>query len=215
MVTSKDFYSILGVPEKANLQEIKKAYRNLALKYHPDRAAAADKKKSEEKFKEISEAYYVLSDEKRRAEYDNFKNGPAAYSADDFASAQGFDFQEILKHFRSSGASAKRTRARSGYEDIFDVFEHMNSSGANQYVFTSDPRQQSNGAEEETDINARINVPQEVMAKGGEAKFKLSGKEVTLTIKAGTKHGQKLRLRGQGKTCSCCRHAGDLILTII
>lgn len=213
MVSSKDYYEILGVSEKASLDEIKKAYRSLALKYHPDRATQTDKKAAEEKFKEISEAYYVLQDEKRRAEYDKFRRG--GYSSQ-FSGAQGFDFEEILKHF--TGFQGKTSRARkkdygaifdSG--DIFELFEHMGAGDNNDYVFESAHFQ----GKEETDIRANLKVPAQLLSKGGKAKFAHEGKDIELTIKPGTKSGQKLRLREQGKLCSCCGHRGDLILTII
>ena len=68
----KDYYEILGVAKDATLQQIKKAYRSLALKYHPDRVPEPEKKASEEKFKEISEAYGVLSDPQKRTLYDQY-----------------------------------------------------------------------------------------------------------------------------------------------
>ena len=71
MANKKDYYEILGVDKNATNQEIKKAFRKLALKYHPDRAGKA----GEEKFKEISEAYQILSDPKARANYDRFGHG--------------------------------------------------------------------------------------------------------------------------------------------
>jgi molecular chaperone DnaJ len=68
----KDYYEILGVPKTAALADIKKVYRSLALKYHPDRVPEAEKKAAEEKFKEISEAYGVLSDPQKKQTYDQF-----------------------------------------------------------------------------------------------------------------------------------------------
>src|SRR5258706_9071187 len=100
----KSYYEVLGVPETSTPEEIKKAYRKLALQYHPDKNAG--NKSAEAKFKEISEAYYALSDSKRRAEYDDTKRhgGP---SAQNFASNQGFDFEELLKQF---GGGRRRSR---------------------------------------------------------------------------------------------------------
>ena len=78
-MSKRDFYEVLGVPKNASLKDIKKAYRKMALKYHPDKAKESniDTKVAEEKFKEISEAYSILSDEEKRSAYDNF--GHAAF----------------------------------------------------------------------------------------------------------------------------------------
>ncbi len=75
-----DYYSVLGISKNATQEEIKKAYRNLAFKYHPDRNP--DNKEAEEKFKKISEAYDVLGDEKKRAEYDRFGSAGSSYSSE-------------------------------------------------------------------------------------------------------------------------------------
>ncbi len=221
MMSTKDYYKILGVPEGATLDSIKKAYRGLALKHHPDRASGTDKKQAEEKFKEISEAYYVLSDEKRRAEYDAYRNGGAGnFGTGDFAGQHGFDFEEILRHFGGLGrrgkTSGKRTCYSGGFdfEDIFDAFNHMGGRGGKAYIFNSGARHARDREETDTDIHAGLNIPDRLLSKGGEATFRHKGKELTLNIKPGTRRGQKLRLRGQGKTCPCCNHTGDLIITI-
>jgi len=223
-MSNKDYYKILGVSESASPEEIKKAYRKLALKYHPDRVSSGQKKDAEAKFKDISEAYYCLSDKTRRSEYDAFRRGGASGFQGDFAQAHGFNFDEILNRFygfnRSSGGSRGRRSYASAFEidDIFDVFDNMGSSQGTttHYVFDSNGNFQQRGARtEETDIHAQLNVPENLLKSGGEAKFKHSGKEITLKIKAGTKHGQRLRLKREGNICPCCRHRGDLIVTIL
>ena len=70
--TKRDYYEILGIAKSASVDEIKRAYRGLALKYHPDRVSADQKKDAEEKFKELSEAYAVLSDPQKRSVYDQY-----------------------------------------------------------------------------------------------------------------------------------------------
>src|SRR3989338_6697148 len=79
MAEDRDYYGVLGVAEKATVEQIKSAYRKLALKFHPDKNPG--NKEAEERFKKISEAYYVLSDEKKRAEYDAYKRGGFAGAA--------------------------------------------------------------------------------------------------------------------------------------
>ena len=92
----KDYYEILGVPKNADLQAIKKAYRSLALTYHPDRVPAEKKKESEEKFKEISEAYGVLSEAEKRIMYDQYGHSgiDQNYTAEDIF--RGADFNSIF-----------------------------------------------------------------------------------------------------------------------
>src|SRR3990167_1913655 len=115
MASSKDYYQVLGVKEHANADEIKSAYRSLAKRYHPD--ANPNNKAAEEKFKEISEAYYVLSDTKKRREYDQYKSsGPAS----GWQGAQGFNFEEILRAFRGGQTRGGGMR---GFQDVFgDLF---------------------------------------------------------------------------------------------
>src|SRR3990172_8545165 len=92
----KDYYEILGVPRQSALPEIKKAYRSLALKFHPDRVPEGEKKEAEEKFKEISEAYGVLSDPQKRSLYDQYGHAgiDRNYTADDIF--KGADFSSIF-----------------------------------------------------------------------------------------------------------------------
>src|SRR3989338_8173895 len=93
----KDYYEILGVPKNATLEEIKKAYRSLALSHHPDRVPAEKKKEAEEKFKEISEAYGVLSDPQKRAMYDQYGHQgiDQTYTTEDIF--KGADFSSIFE----------------------------------------------------------------------------------------------------------------------
>lgn len=216
-MSDKDYYKILGVSEEASENEIKKAYRKLAVKYHPDKNPGD--KKAEEKFKEISEAYYSLGDAKRRKEYDNLRR-MGAYTGD-FSSARGFDFSDFMNQFSGGGFSS-----RSSFSDLFGgIFSNAevdSGSGRYSYYYSdgSDAgpgrRYPGGGSKEvDTDLRATLPVPKKLALKGGEAKFKLSGgNSVTLKIPAGTKNGQKMRLRGQGEGCPCCRKKGDLIVTI-
>lgn len=214
-MSGKDYYKILGVSKNASTEEIKKAYRSLALKYHPDRNME-NRKAAEERFKQISEAYYVLGDEKRRSEYDAYKSGFGA--GGEFTGAQGFDFEEILKHFGGATGTgySRRRRSTSGFDDIFDIFNHMGDNGVRtEYIYRGGNfGRTAEHVEEQTDVNATLIVPQNVAANGGEALFKYGGKKITLKIKPNTLSGQKLRIRGQGKACPACAHAGDLIITV-
>lgn len=103
---SKDYYTILGVPRTASADEIKKAYRKMAHQYHPDKQGG-----NEAKFKEINEAYQVLSDSKRRESYDNFG---FAYNDGGFQGQEYADFSDLFSGFRGGRGG--------GFESIFDMF---------------------------------------------------------------------------------------------
>ena len=111
-----DYYQELGVDRKADASEIKKAYRKLALKYHPDQTKGD--KDAEEKFKRISEAYAVLSDKEKRSHYDTFGSTDfhQRYSQDDIF--RGFDFSSIFKEFGFGGAGPFSGRG-SGFRFSF------------------------------------------------------------------------------------------------
>ncbi|TRZ49208.1 molecular chaperone DnaJ, partial [bacterium] len=95
--TKRDYYEILGVKKNASLDEIKKAYREMALRFHPDRVPAEQKKESEEKFKEVSEAYAVLSDAQKRALYDQYGHSgiDQKYAYEDIF--KGADFSSVFQ----------------------------------------------------------------------------------------------------------------------
>lgn len=223
---SKDYYKILGVSQGASADEIKSAYRSLALKYHPDRVPESQKKSAEERFKEISAAYYVLSDPKRRKEYDDYRSGAyvfrGAKGPGDFASQAGFDFEDLMKHFhglRGSGRSRQRANPYFSFDDLSELFGGMQDddagSGASYTGYHFDDQGYSAQQKIDTDARATLNIPRRIAQKGGEAKFKLNnGKTITLAIKPGTKNGQKLRLKDLGEVCPTCDHKGDLIITI-
>ncbi|MBU0635090.1 MAG: DnaJ domain-containing protein [Candidatus Omnitrophica bacterium] len=222
----KDYYKVLGLNEGASDQEIKSAYRKLALKFHPDRAAEPERKQAEEKFKGISAAYYVLSDPKRKQEYDTVRSGGYAFSgsgsdAGDFASQAGFNFEDLMRHFNAAGGARTRKRSDSNkyffFEDLADVFGGLGGTSRDEDADTyqvyrfggENPR-----AKHDTNSYVSLNIPKALAERGGEAKFKLSnGKKISLAIKPGTQNGQKVRLRELGHACPTCDHNGDLIVT--
>ncbi|MBU0570950.1 MAG: DnaJ domain-containing protein [Candidatus Omnitrophica bacterium] len=211
-MSEKDYYKVLGVAENASQDEIKKAYRKLAVKYHPDKNPG--NKRAEEHFKKVTEAYYSLGDEKRRAEYDNLRK-TGAYTGN-YSSSQGFDYSDFARNF-STGSHG--FSSGSVFDGIFEnLFSGRSSAAGNTHTYYYSPggRQAHSGYENvDTDVKAALPIPRALAEKGGEAKFKLgTGKNIELRIPAGTKSGQKMRLKGQGEKCPCCKHKGDLILTI-
>lgn len=218
----KDYYQLLGVSETASAEEIKKVYRKLAVKYHPDKNPE-NPKQAEAKFKEISEAYYVLSDEKRRAQYDQIRKFGGGMHGN-FAGAQGFDFEDLLRQFASGGRGRSSGRY-SAFSDIFgDIFS---GGGATHYYASGTPRQGFYGVGQEDDENAEeaaresadvvvnLKISKKKAKDGGSVTFRTpEGQTLSVKIPAGIKEGQKLRLARQGRVCPTCQHPGDLILQI-
>ena len=129
MATKRDYYEILGLQKNATADEIKKVYRNLALKFHPDRVTADKKKEAEERFKEISEAYEVLMDPKKRSEYDQFGHG----RVDSSFGQGGFDFRRDFHHYedlQDSGININDLLRAFGGGDIFGDSFGGGSSGS-------------------------------------------------------------------------------------
>ncbi|MBU3759806.1 MAG: hypothetical protein FGM27_07760 [Candidatus Omnitrophica bacterium] len=222
-MTQKDFYSILGVSESADAETIKREYRKLAVKYHPDKNPK-DRKRAEDKFKEISEAYYVLSDAKRRAEYDQMRRfGPGGgfRPAGAASGAYGFDYEDLLRQFSSHG-----TRPSGRYSSFGDVFEelfggagggfsssHVRSGASSSASKAGAGRPSGDFSDADVRVNLRISTHK--AQTGGSVTFKTpEGETIAAKIPAGIKDGQKLRLVRQGRPCGTCRHEGDLILTL-
>ena len=179
----KDYYKILGVERKASADDIRKAYRKLAMQFHPDKNPG--NKKSEDKFKEINEAYQVLSDEKKRARYDQLGS---AYS--DFRTSGGRpgDFRwDDWGGQRSGGyGNMDETFAGGGFSDFFRTIfgEAMRSSARNQAA--------QQGYQQEVDI-----AFQEAY-EGTTRQLQTNGRKLQVRIPAGVKTGSKVRVAGAG-----------------
>ncbi len=221
----KEYYAILGVAENASHDEIKAAYRKLAFKYHPDKCPEGKKKECEEKFKEITAAYYVLGDEKRKKEYDDYRKGAYAFrsgpGSGDFASQAGFDFEDLMKHFHDLGAHGGRQQRGSNryfsFDDLGDIFEGLGSAqkGYSGAYVDRESLEEDAVHRYETDVNADLSIPKNIALSGGEVKFRLQdSRTIMLKIYPNTKNGQKLRLKGLGARCPCCDHKGDLTVTM-
>ena len=130
-MAKRDCYDVLGVPRSASKDDIKKAYRKLALKYHPDKTKGD--KNSEEKFKEASEAYHILSDEKRKANYDQFGHAAFEGGGGGGQGFSGFDtssFSDIFEDFFSDfgGGGSPRRSSNRGNDLRYDITIDLNDA---------------------------------------------------------------------------------------
>ncbi len=204
-MSGKDYYSTLGVEKNADTNEIKKAYRKLAMKYHPDQSKGD--KASEDKFKEISEAYAVLSDKKKRQEYDTFGSSgfQQRYSRDDIF--QGFDLGSIFKEFGfgGGGGGGGFGRRRGGF----------NFGG--ESPFGQGRRQQPPA--KGSDLIYDLPLTLEEIANGAEKTvfFEHEGRSEKLSVKIpkGFVEGKKLRLAGKGEQSPYGGPPGDLFIKSI
>jgi curved DNA-binding protein len=219
-VQYKDYYEILGVPRTASAEEMKKSFRKLARQYHPD--VAKDKKKAEEKFKEINEAYEVLGDPANRKKYDelgaNWKSGA------DFRPS-GWEHFSGGQNSRGRGAAGGDFETHFGGTGFSDFFEQLFGSrmrgGAGGFG-RSENISEEEFAERGRDIEGDILVTLEEVMRGSVRTVNVrhnAGRSVKtethqVKIPPGVTEGQKLRLAGRGETGAGGGAAGDLYLRV-
>jgi curved DNA-binding protein len=215
---AEDYYQVLGVDKKATAEEIKKAYRKLAVKWHPDKNPN-NKSASEEKFKKISEAYAVLSDPEKRQNYDNFGSADQfrqQYSQEDIF--RGFDLDEILRSFgfggsRGGGRTTFRTGRRGGggggqeYDDPFSSI--FGGGGGHQYANMPQKGQ-------DAEYNLSVSLEESVMGADKKISLQMENRieDINVKIPAGISSGKKLRLPGKGLAGINGGPNGDLYLNI-
>jgi len=182
---TQDYYKTLGISKDASSEEIKKAYRKLALKYHPDRGGGEE---ASEEFKKVNEAYQVLSDPQKRSQYDQF-------GKTDFSSAGGqggFGGFSGFEGFSGFGS-------RQGFEFSFgggglgDIFENFFGQAFSQ-------------------VQAEIKITPAQAVLGDKFQVEIAGEKVELDLPAGIQDGQSFRIPGKGRAHKGGR--GDLILTV-
>ncbi len=208
---AEDYYKLLGVAKNATKDELKKAFRKLAMKYHPDKNA--DDKAAEEKFKKINEAYAVLSNDEKRKQYDMFgaEGFSRKFSQEDIFS--GFDFGSVFSEFGLgndifSNLFGGRRKPGGGGGFSFDFGSPFGGGGGGFQRQPRRPRQE--------ELELRVSLEDAVL--GARRRVQLdtgSGPEtLDITIPQGIESGKKLRLRGKGSLDPMTGQRADLICKI-
>jgi molecular chaperone DnaJ len=195
----KDFYEILGVPNDASTDDIKKRYRKLALDHHPDRNPG---KENEDRFKEIGEAYSVLSDSTKRAEYDKLRDAmrsgyaggsPGGFRATDFGFGDEFNVDELLRQIFGEGFSA---------------------SGFGPFGFGRVQTHARRGRDVETEVTLSFDEAMSGSERKVRIDFPSGRRDVTVRIPAGVADGARIRARARGEHGAEGGEAGDLFVRV-
>ncbi len=221
----KDYYAILGIKKTASADEIKKKFRQLALKYHPDRNQG--NKAAEARFKQIGEAYDVLSDEDKRAQYDNFgqfwqqststsrrtNNGTSSnntnnntnkvdFNSTDFSQYGNFEefIDELLGRFSTPNTSTNTSKQYSS-QTSFKNPSYRDSSRARKTI--------------STDGRASINLTYAEAFRGTSKRLNIGTETVEVRIPAGAKPGSRIRIAGKGQLNSYSQQREDLYLSVV
>jgi curved DNA-binding protein len=200
-MADKDYYAVLGVAKTASDEEIKKAYRRMAMKYHPDHSKGDPE--AEEKFKQISEAYAVLSDKEKRHQYDRFgsEGFRQQYSQEDIF--RNFDFGDVFREFGFGGGF--KTGQQGGVRFSF-------GRGESPFDFGGGGRRPVKGNDLEYEL--ALTLPEVATGTSKTLDFQHEGKSDRLTIKIpkGMISGKKLRLAGKGAPSPMGGAPGDLYI---
>ena len=184
MAEKRDYYEVLGVEKGADKKEIKKAYRKLAMKYHPD---VSEDPESTEKFKEISEAYAVLSDEEKRQTYDQYGHaGMGGFSQEDIFN--NVNFEDIFRGFGFGGSGGA---GGGGFESIFDLFGFGGG--------------RRNGPRRGDDVGYELRITLEEASTGIERDIEVPHKKICPHC-----HGEKAEPGTGTRTCETCGGSGQV-----
>ena len=228
MATKRDYYEVLGVKRNATPDELKKAYRTLAVQFHPDKNQGD--KKSEERFKEASEAYETLSDAQKRQEYDQFGHGFAAFQgagagagAGPFRGGNPFGGGGFSGGFEDQTFSGFGSSGPESFQDIFgDIFGEAFRGGARGPRPGDQAGPRGGSKTRGADLRYTITITFEEAATGCEKTISFvrqrGGREETaklaITIPSGVKPGQRLKLRAEGDAPPAGSQVGDLYVIV-
>jgi len=200
-----DYYKILELDKKATADQVKKAYRKLARKYHPD--LNPGDKEAEKKFKELNEANEVLSNPENRAKYDKYGENWKHGEEHERAQQQQRQQQQQSGSFGGGFSGADFGEG----EDFSDFFQSM--FGGSGGGFGRSSRGSASGRFKGQDVNAELNLNLREAAKTHQQTFDIGGKKVRITIPAGVYDGQQIKLKGHGNPGTNGGPNGDLFIT--
>lgn len=202
-MAKKDYYKILEVPRTASQEDIKKAYRKLAIKYHPDKNP--NNPQAEQRFKELNEAYEVLSDPEKRKKYDQFGENWEFAEQYAGAGARGYGY-----------GGGKGTYTTFSFDDIFDNESGSNSDGGFRDIFESIFGERFSGkkAKKEQDVQGTIEISLEEACLGTSKVINVEDQKIRLQIKPGSYDGLQLKIKGKGRLNPSTGERSDLYLTI-
>ncbi|HBK71185.1 MAG TPA: molecular chaperone DnaJ [Flavobacteriaceae bacterium] len=190
-----NYYKILGIDKKASEKEIKKAYRKLARKYHPD--VNPENKEAEKKFKEINEANEVLSNSENRKKYDQYGK--------DWKHAEEFEKAKQQQHYQQQAYGGQQGYSSHSQEDFSDFFSSMFGGGFQQQSGRS-KRFKGN------DFHAELQLSITDILKSEKHTLTVNGKKIRLTIPAGIENGQVIKIKGHGEKVGKGGVNGDLYI---
>ncbi|MCC5641733.1 DnaJ domain-containing protein [Nostoc sp. CHAB 5824] len=218
----KDYYAILGVSKTATPEEIKQAFRKLARKYHPD--VNPNNKQAEARFKEVSEAYEVVSDPDKRKKYDQFgqywkQAGEGFPSGGVGADMGGFDFSqygnfdEFINELLGRFGGATPRGGRQSYSQNYS-YQRASTSASSGFSGFNDYGFGDAGTGTSQDTEAAITLTFAEAFNGVQKRFSLGNETIDVRIPSGAKPGTRLRVRGKGQINPMTQQRGDLYLKV-
>ena len=201
---SKNYYEILGVPKDASIEDIKRAYKKLAKEHHPD--VAKDKIAAEKRFKEINEAYHLLSDPEKRKMYDQFGRVDMGTGAGQgpFSGAPGGAWGPFSWSYTSSGQTPGGVDF-GNFTDPFDIFEEV--FGFRGFSGSRRPKKGRN-------LYYSLEISFAESIRGTEKRIQANGNTLNIKIPAGISNGTEIRYAGYGEAGPAGAEKGDLFITI-